>query len=187
MKEYLRCKPCGYVVSKDENFDVCPACGKDKKFFEPFNYKLVPLRKLILDMDIHPISVHFPQFFVSVIPIMIAFHWIFPTLYVNEISTIVGFMSFFFPFGVLGSIVTGFFDGQVRYKTVKTPAMYKKMIMGTLMLICSLVVFYYGPENIASLKAELIIFFSCLVGFVLAIFLGLLGKRLMFAYMPGGF
>ena len=58
-KTLLVCKACGYKIKSRNLKNVCPACGVDKKFFEPLNDNISPLRRKILELHLHPIVVHF--------------------------------------------------------------------------------------------------------------------------------
>ena len=55
------CRPCGYVLKESELGDVCPACGLPRKVFEDYKERMSPGRSKILQLDLHPIAVHFPQ------------------------------------------------------------------------------------------------------------------------------
>ena len=70
MKEYVVCKSCGYVMEKGKLHDVCPACGVPAKMFEPYAERLSPRRRLILSLDLHPITVHFTQAFAITLPLL---------------------------------------------------------------------------------------------------------------------
>ena len=118
MKELVRCKPCGFIVEKHKLGEVCPACGAKSKFFEPYREKISKRRKFLLDLDLHPISVHFPQFVVSIIPLLIGYTFVFPSSFPNEIQIIMRFLALIYPFSVVGAMLTGLFDAKIRYKKI---------------------------------------------------------------------
>ena len=60
---------------------VCPACGMPAGAFEPYRERVSDYRKLILDLDIHPIAIHLSQTFVGLAPLLIILNMIFPNLF----------------------------------------------------------------------------------------------------------
>ena len=65
MKDYVRCKACGYIMERSKLGDKCPACGVSATMFEPYDDKLSEKRRRLLDIHVHPIVVHFPQAFAA--------------------------------------------------------------------------------------------------------------------------
>lgn len=184
MKEFLRCKACGYIMAKDNPSEVCPACGIQRKVFEDYKYNLSPFRKMILDMDIHAILVHLPQ----TISVLIPFCGILSM--VTDAATGIKFLysveilTYILPFTVLGAIVSGIFDGKVRFKKINTPALKKKTILGIILLcITGMMAYFNYSDDIKVVLFPLmgLSVFSLLIQAVLA----RTGIRLMFAWLPG--
>jgi len=46
--DWLICKACGYKIRSKNLKDVCPACGVNKKFFEPFSDNVSQVRSILV-------------------------------------------------------------------------------------------------------------------------------------------
>lgn len=190
MAQLMRCKPCGYIISEDKLKDTCPACGVPSKLFEPYKDKVKPNRRKILDLDLHPIAVHFPQTLAVFIAQMIFISIVFPEFRPTDIKAFVQFMSLLLPFSVIGAFISGVIDGKVRFKKLKTTALVKKMIFGSCMIITSGIVTYaaFNLDNttdLYSLTSKIIILFASASTLGIAIYLAVIGKKLMYCEMPG--
>jgi len=184
MSQQMRCKPCGYVIEEGKLGDRCPACGVPRKAFEPYKENISARRKFLLGLDLHPIAVHFPQTFLTLIFLILIFNYA-CSFYSNELITVVEFLSVLIPLTVVAAIISGIIDGKTRFKKYFTKALVLKMIVGAILLLLSIalavIVLYYGPvENI-----RLYILILTLLSLICAIFLGTLGKKLMYAILPG--
>ena len=60
MKTMIRCKACGYIMEGGKLGDKCPACGAPKTAFEPYTDPMAAPRRKMLNLQLHPIAVHFP-------------------------------------------------------------------------------------------------------------------------------
>ncbi|MFX0196457.1 MAG: hypothetical protein ACFFCW_10070 [Candidatus Hodarchaeota archaeon] len=54
----IRCL-CGYFRSSTKDENICPACGAPSMAFDPYDQKVSPIRRKILELSIYPITVHF--------------------------------------------------------------------------------------------------------------------------------
>jgi peptidoglycan/LPS O-acetylase OafA/YrhL len=165
--------------------DVCPACGVPRTAFEPFKDTISKKRRTILEFNLHPISVHFPQAFTSAIPPFILLALMVPVSIGNELLTTVTVLSYFLPLTVLPAIFFGIVDGKTRLKKIGTPLLFKKITVATVLLILtlilSLVAYSYGTEY----PGNLYIFIIALGCIACQIILGEIGKTLMNSKMPG--
>jgi len=188
MKEQVRCKACGYIMEKDALGDVCPACGVKKEMFEPWEDKVGAARRFYLELHVHPIIVHLPN---SISPILLLVALAFPLFpgFQTYLWPTLQLLSWLFPLAVFGGFASGLVDGKVRYRKVTTPLLLKKIILGTLLFIVSIVqavlvsvTSNFGPGNGGLWTAYVI---AALVSLVLASVLGKWGSSLFSAAMPG--
>ena len=186
MANLIRCKACGYVTKEGKVKDICPACGVPSKMFEPYTDPVSKKRRLILGLHIHPIIVHFPQAFAITLFLLAASSYFAPPAIKEALFNSIQVISFLLPFFVVLSILTGLFDGKIRFRKVTTPFLKKKIIIGLIFLIISIALAFVAfPGGLpASPIRE---YFTLLT--VIAVFcgagLGLLGGHLMEAKFPG--
>ncbi len=184
MKEYLKCKACGFIMNKDSSPEICPACGISKKVFEDYKYNISLRRKFIMDLDFHPIMLHLPQGITGMIPLfgilslITDASWGIKFLYTVEIIT------YLLPLSVLATMLTGMFDGKNRFKKLGTPALKKKMILAAILLIFTSVM----PYLVFSMGIKDALF--PLIGLsIIALanetMLSKVGIKLIFAFLPG--
>ena len=188
MKEQVRCKACGYIMDKNALGEVCPACGVKKEMFEPWEDKVGAVRRLYLELHVHPIIIHLPN---SLAPILVLVALAFPLFpqFQAYLWPVVQLLSWVFPVTVLGGFVSGVVDGKVRYRKVTTPLLLKKIILGSLLFVVSVlqailvsVTTGFGPGAGGLWTAYVI---AALVSLVLASVLGKWGSTLFNAAMPG--
>jgi len=181
MSQLLRCKPCGYIIKEKDLGKVCPACGMPRTAFEPYKDSISSKRKFILGLDLHPIAVHFPQAFVSILALVLIINLIFTSFLALELEIIANFISLLLPFTVIAAIISGIVDGKARFKRINTSALLKKIIIGCIFLIVSVIIFLIvilsAPESLKKIYL-LILSIVCLGCSVL---LGTTGKKLMCA------
>jgi len=188
MKEQVRCKACGYIMEKDALVDVCPACGVKKEMFEPWEDKVGAARRFYLELHLHPIIIHIPN---SLAPILLLVALAFP--FVPQFQTYLWptlqLLSWLFPLAVFGGFASGVVDGKVRYRKVTAPLLLKKIILGTLLFVVSIVQAVlvsvttgFGPGT-GGLWTGYVI--AALASLVLASVLGKWGSSLFSAAMPG--
>ena len=186
MANLIRCKACGYVTCEGKIKDVCPACGVPAKMFEPYTDPVSEKRRMILVLHIHPIMVHFPQAF-AITLFLLAVSSYFATVKIKWIlfdAIIV--ISALLPYFVILALLTGLFDGKIRFRKLTTPFLKRKFIIGLLFLIISIAlafVAFAGGFPTSPLREYFtlltIIAVACGAG------LGLIGGRLMDAKFPG--
>lgn len=135
MKEYLKCKACGFIMDKESEFEICPACGVSKKVFEDYKYNISPRRKLIMDLDLHPIMLHLPQAITGMIPLFGILSLITDAGWGIKFLNAIEIITYLLPLSVIATILTGMIDGRNRFKKLSTPAIKKKIILGSILLI----------------------------------------------------
>jgi uncharacterized membrane protein len=173
-------------MAADKLGDVCPACGVPAKLFEPYKEKVSEKRQRILDIDIHPVIVHAPQGFAFILILFSIAAIVFSGPLQENMQSTVAVLGTVLPFVVLGAIATGLLDGKVRFKKVTTPALKKKIGLGSAFLVLSAVITVLtlagGVETTGRLVAVLLLSAGCLV---CGTFLGLIGAKLRCSKFPG--
>jgi O-antigen/teichoic acid export membrane protein len=138
MANLIRCKACGYVTKEGNIKDACPACGVPAKMFEPYTDPLSEKRRRIIDLHSHPIIVHFPQAFALTLFFLAVLFFIAPSQIKDDLCYTMKVLSFFLPFFVVLSFLTGLLDGKTRFRKVTTPFLKKKIIIGLIFFITSI-------------------------------------------------
>lgn len=180
-EELVRCRPCGYVMKESELGDLCPACGLPRNVFEPYRERVSANRLFILALDIHPIAIHLSQTFVALAPVLILFHFLFPTFQEVIVHSVINFSIFALPLSLVVSFVSGIIDGITRFKTLQTPMLKEKIIYSFIILFLSTLQFILFEANTYTWVTILI----SLLLLACAVKLGLLGKRLLDVILPG--
>jgi rubredoxin len=183
--EKLRCKACGYITDAGKLGDFCPACGLPRSVFEPFKENLSRRRRIILELNLHPIFVHFPQAFTAAIPPFILLGVGFPPVIGNDLLTAARVMAVLLPLAVLPALAFGALDGWNRFKKLTTPALVKKIIIASVLLVlsaaASLTAIKYGTDY----PGRLILLLLSLACLGCQFMLGQVGKTLMNAKLQG--
>ena len=186
MREYVKCKSCGFIMEKGKLRDKCPACGVPAKMFEPYQEKISEMRKMILDSDIHPVIVHAPHafaFFLFGLSIAALF---LNGLLKDDVLAAMRVSAVCLPVFVLAAFCSGLFDGTVRFRRVTTPLLIRKMIFGSIFFVFSCVGFVVamvsGFHSAASIYLILAVSFIC---FLASAVLGKIGSSLLGAKFPG--
>lgn len=133
MANLIRCKACGYVTCEGKIKDVCPACGVPAKMFEPYTDPVSQKRRLILGLHIHPIMVHFPQAFTVTLFILAVLSYVTPPAIKESLIVSIKVISFFLPYFIILSLLTGLFDGKIRFRKLTTPFLKRKIVIGLLL------------------------------------------------------
>ncbi len=184
MKEYLKCKACSYIIEKENPPAVCPACGVPIKAFEDYRFNLSSRRKLIIDLDLHPMMIHLPQsisgmiIFFGILSLITEASWGIKFLFTVEVIT------YILPLSVLASLLTGMFDGRNRFKKLSAPALKKKIALGSALFVITAAM----PVIVVSAGIKDALF--PLMGLSIAALaiqavLARIGIKLFFAWLPG--
>src|SRR5512133_2306047 len=127
MANLIKCKACGYVTKEGTVKDVCPACGVPAKMFEPYTDPVSEKRRRIIDLHSHPVIVHFPQAFALTLFILAVLLFIAPSQIKDALFYTMKVISFFLPFFIVLSFLTGLLDGKTRFRKISTPFLKKKI------------------------------------------------------------
>jgi hypothetical protein len=186
MGSLVRCKACGYVAKEGRIKDVCPACGVPAKMFEPYTDPLSEKRRRMIDLHTHPVIVHFPQAFSLTLFILAVLFFIAPVPIKDALGYTMKVISFFLPFFVVLSFLTGLLDGKTRFRKVTTPFLKKKIIIGMIFFITAIALAaiaftekFPGNSTFEYFTLLTIIASGCTVA------LGFIGGRLADAKFPG--
>jgi len=187
MKQYLRCKACGYIMEASKLGDVCPACGVPSKAFEPYEEKISEGRKRMLDMHMHPIVVHLAQ---AIVPMLLALSAALLVLGEGRLKTALLHttlvLASFLPFTVLMAFAAGLFDGKLRFRKVTTPLLLRKIVVGSVFFAASVggaaLAFFAGLHAPAIIAA---FGFIQVVSLGAAVILGYSGFGLLSSKLPG--
>lgn len=185
MSELVRCRPCGYVMEADKLGDVCPACGMPRKVFEPYRERVSSNRLMILNLDLHPIAIHFSQAFVGAIPLLFLFTALFPGFYHQELTIVNKVMIIALPFTMILALCSGMIDGYTRFKTFSTPLLVRKLILSGVIAILSGIasaMVIFNGLTATNTTVVILLILGCLA---CAVTLGLLGKKLLNVILPG--
>lgn len=183
MKELVRCRACGYVMEAGKVKDVCPACGIAKKVFEPYRERVALNRLFVLNLDMHPITIHLSQAFVILIPLLFLITRLFPSFNNEMLSHVLIFTVYVFPLTLIAATTSGIIDGLYRFKTITPPMLKLKIIYSSSILVLSVFLFF-SVKAAWPFLLNLILSLGCLF---FAFKLGLLGKKLINVIVPGSF
>ncbi|MBP7735723.1 MAG: rubrerythrin [Spirochaetes bacterium] len=183
--EQIRCKACGLIIDEDKLGDICPACGVPRTAFEPYRENISRKRKTILNLNLHPITLHFPQAFSAVIPPFILLGVAIDPMKGRELMVTARALSILMPFTVAAAFLFGLLDGKTRFKRLSTPSLKMKIIIASLLMVLSTamsaVAILYGTGY----PGRLFLLFLSIGCITCQIFLAQIGKTLINAKLPG--
>ncbi len=185
MSPLVRCKACGYLMKQRKLGKVCPACGLRSSVFEPYQEKISARRSFLLNLDLHPILVHFPQSFASILPPLILTQLLLPTFYREQLIAVTSFTALVLPLTTAAAFAAGLFDAKIKLKRLVMPALIRKIAAGSALLLFSaangLVVALHGYNG----ETQVYVLALSVASFVCAVLLGMMGKKLIPAILPG--
>jgi hypothetical protein len=135
MAGMMRCKSCGYVTAEGNRKDVCPACGVPMKMSEPWTDPVSPNRRALLEMDLHPIVIHFTVAFTASAFALSLFSLAFPRYLGGLATSVLLVMTVVLPLTALAGWAAGVIDGKARFRRVTTPLLVRKMIVGACVFV----------------------------------------------------
>jgi uncharacterized membrane protein len=187
---YYVCRLCGYVHKGKEGPNVCPACGAPATSFVPYKMGADEKRLGILKLDIHPIMTHFTVSLSALLVIVLIIDYINPNVGgINfGFGGVLDFLAILLPIATVLTGIAGVIDGKLRYKKLKTPYLRLKVILGSSMLLVTILVLVF---NFTSQDGNIMVLFvfESIFAFIsvgLALFLGLIGTQLMGNIVPRG-
>lgn len=184
-QKYEICRVCGYVRSMDKG-GRCPACGVRDTAFVPFQHRASSNRRIFLKLDVHPVAVHFTITYTAVTALLF-----FLLLFVDEllgvpIQGILDLQITFLPLLIASGGITGLIDGKIRFRKIKTPYLLRKIVLGCILLVTSVILFILhiisqGDASFLLIEALLIS-----LAFILSSYLGWIGAELICSIVPMG-
>jgi uncharacterized membrane protein len=186
MTKLLRCKNCNFVIEEGKLGEICPACGVPRSAFEDFTPRVSEKRRKLMELNSHPIILHFPLGFILFILILTFITLIFPTFYATEIYATIKLLSFTLPFAVILAMLTGIFDANTRFKKITTPRLKKKIIFGSGFLVDSIILLFVSFLIPKSTVLLIVILILSLIGEFFGGINGFLGSSLMCSKVPNG-
>jgi uncharacterized membrane protein len=183
----VRCKACGYITKEGKLGDKCPACGAPRAAFEAYTDLMAAPRRKILDVQLHPISVHFPiTLTVATLVFILASTFLKGEAQGLVIST-ARVLVLFIPLTVLLAFAVGWIDGKIRFRKIGNSKILKtKIVYACLLFVVSLalaLVVWMGAFNSAgTIVLALVLNAAALI---LVFLLGLLGTSVVGAAFPG--
>ncbi len=186
MNKLYKCKVCGFVTKRKILQNLCPACGFKGKIFEEFEPTISPKRRKAIELHAHSALVHFPIAVITYIFIINLFILtkIIPwhSVFVASLKAMVWLL----PFVTLIGMLSGLYDGKLRFKKINTPLLKKKILLSVLLIVIStsLFVLQFVLELDPSFYNLLILAFS-IVLFGIVTILGLIGGTLLGSKVRG--
>jgi uncharacterized membrane protein len=183
----VRCKVCGYIMPEGKLGDKCPACGALRIVFEPYIDPVAEPRRKVLQMDIHPVSVHFPtSFAVSILVLSVATGIFSGETQAILVST-VKILAILLPIVIILAMIAGIVDGKIRFRKIRISIILKtKILYASILLMISLglavAVWINGLQEMISLGAGIILAAAAVVFTYL---LGSLGTSITNSAFPG--
>jgi rubredoxin len=130
MATMMRCSSCGYIVAEGKLKDACPACGVPRKMFEPWTDPVTARRRVLLEMNLHPLVIHFTVAFAASAFALSLYSLAFPRFLAGLATSVLVVMAAVLPITVLAGMAAGIFDGKIRFRRATTPLLVRKMVMG---------------------------------------------------------
>lgn len=186
MNKLYKCKVCGFIVKRTTLPELCPACGFKGKIFEEFEPTVSEKRRKALELHAHSALIHFPIavityiFFINLFILANVIPW--HSVFAASLKAMVWLL----PFVVLIGMLSGLYDGKLRFKKINTPLLKKKLLLSILLIAVSMSLFVlqYVLELDRSSFSLLILAHSIvLLGFVTI--LGLIGGTLLESKVRG--
>lgn len=185
MKQLVMCKTCGFIIDEEKLRNICPACGAGRNEFRNYTENISARRKRILDLNIHPMILNFPQAISVLIPVCIIIASNFPATIRGDFMSTARVLAFLFPAAVLAAFCAGLFDARVRFGKLSTPYIKRKIILGIILYILSaviaLLVFQYGYSS----KTQPVILILSGLSIACEVLLASIGKKLRNAVIGG--
>jgi hypothetical protein len=186
MDNLMRCKACGFVTDQGKIKDICPACGVSAKMFEAYTHPVSLKRQRILELHTHPILVHFPQAFAFTLFLLSVVLQFASARIQGDLTSTIQVLSFLLPFFVIGAMATGFMDGKLRFRKVTTPLLKKKIILGLVFFITSIVMAALALSGqLLTSPTHIVYFLLAMAASLCAASLGIIGGKLLDAQFPG--
>ncbi len=186
MNKLYKCKVCGFITKRTTLPDLCPACGFKGKIFEEFEPTVSAKRRKAMELHAHSQLVHFPIaviiyiFLINLLILAKIIPW--HSVFSDSLKAMVLLLPFVTFFGML----SGLYDGKLRFKKINTPLLKKKIILSLLLIAVSsslLLLQITMAIDQSSYSLLLLAFSVVLLSFVTV--LGLIGGTLLDSKVRG--
>ena len=186
MNKFFKCKVCGFVTKGITLPELCPACGFKGKIFEDFKPTVSEKRRKAMELHTHSAVVHFPIAVIVYIFLINLFILVRGIAWHSVFAVSMKAMVWLLPFVVIAGMVSGLYDGNLRFKKINTPLLKKKLLLSTLLIIISTALFVLQSilELSQSSYSLLVFFFSAALLAIVTI-LGLIGGTLLNSKIRG--
>ena len=187
---YVICRLCGYIEKASEADKPCPACGAPSTAFVPYQYKASDKRRLYLKFDIHPVMTHFIVSFT--ITATLLFFLSFSTSEILGVPIgyggVLELLIPLLPLLVALGGITGMIDGKVRYRKLQTKFLIRKIIIGSVFFVFSILLFIVHTLSNSGTESLFVFLEAILLvaSVVCATLLGLIGADLLGNIVPRG-
>jgi uncharacterized membrane protein len=186
MQNLVRCRSCGYIMPEGRLGDRCPACGVPRRMFEPWTDPVGQRRRARLDLDVHPIIVHFTVSFATAAFVLDLLALAAPRLLGTVLGCARAIATIGLPVTAVAAWIAGALDGTIRFRRVTTPLLVRKMALGALVVLAgaggAAIELTAGIERLGA-RISLALLAAVAVGCIAA--LSRAGKRLLGAAFPG--
>lgn len=185
MKKYVRCKVCGFVTEEKNVKDVCPACGVPKTAFIEHKPIISEKRNNVLNLHIHPILVHMPEAIAIMSIIFLVGAFTTDTRVSNDFTATVKVLSMSFPIFIAAAIISGIYDGKIRFKKLSPPLLRIKIYLGIALCAASLFTAILTQIDTLTAMNKVEIILLSIINLGLCTALGKIGGTLGESKMPG--
>lgn len=138
-----------------------------------------------MDLDMHPILLHFPQAFSVLVPVLILADQFLPLPRGIEVTQAIRVLSILVFPAAAAAFAAGLVDGHSRFRKFRTPALIRKMVIGSVFLGTAFALSLIAFLNYTVEPVRWTLFILALVGLGLQVVLAQIGKRLMCVFLPG--
>jgi uncharacterized membrane protein len=176
---------CGYIIEEGKLKDVCPACGMPSKSFEQYKQTTNEKRLAAIERHVHPILIH-----LVMSPTMLNIVLLLLVLFVggslnSDLWVVIRFNIFLLPFFTLIALLTGMYDGRLRFKKLSTPILKMKIMLGSVFLFLTIIGFLVLLSRQENLAINITLLAIALLCMGLAGILGTLGSSIFGSKLPG--
>jgi len=167
--------------------DKCPACGVPSQMLEPYTDPVSERRRKVLELDIHPVAVHFAVSFTATVLVFSIVSIFFGGPIQGFLISTTKVLAILLPFLVAITFAVGVMDGRIRFRKVgNSQILKKKILFASLFLVVSIglaLSLWLGGLGTVLLNSIAIVLSAACLGFVVV--LSLLGTQILNAAFPG--
>jgi uncharacterized membrane protein len=184
MSTAWRCTVCSYIHEDDGPPDSCPLCGADRaRFVRKNGNPAVFLKDIYNSLVFHAAAAHFPNGMVPAIQIFL----ILAVFTGDRCCEHAVFYLLLFALGVIPvSFASGFRDWRKKYRGVRVPIFYKKMVLAGVLFILgttAAIIRFTHPDILTRAGTMTRIYQLCLFAMLpMVVLLGHFGGKLAYQW-----